>query len=308
MSMIDRTEGSLSLVRQLRLSVVGPVALKLALYTGVVVWTVLSFFPLIWMYYSSLKSAEELAKNKWLPTLDPRWQNYVEAWTGVIEREDGVQGFVIPISRYFLNSVVVSSGSLLLSLLLGSVAAYALARRPVVGSKAIMGMLVLALAIPTHALVLPIFAMEQDLGLTSTYPGLILPYVAFGLPFAVLLLVAYYRTFPTEIEDAARIDGCSTLAVFWRVVLPMSKGPHVAIGVLLLNGFWNEFLYALILMNDPLMKTFPPGLRAFAGEWYTPFNIILAGLVVATTPILVLFLIFQRQVTRGMDLGAVLKG
>ena len=314
MFMNKRDDRSFSLARQTPLGLARAVSLKVALYTGIVVWTALSLFPLIWMYYNSLKSLGDFSKNRWLPPMEIRLQNYVEAWTGILYPQVGPkvgeQVSILPISRFFLNSVVVSSGSLLLALLLGSVAAYALARRPVPYSKAIMVTLIVALAIPSHALVLSIFGMSQELQLTGTYPGLILPYVAFALPFAILLLVAYYRTFPIEIEDAARIDGCSTLAVFWRIVLPMSKGPHVAIGVLLLNGFWNEFLYGLIMMtNSPLMKTLPAGLRAFAEEYhYTPYNVILAGLVVATTPIIVLFLIFQRQVTQGMDLGAVLKG
>lgn len=202
----------------------------------------------------------------------------------------------------------MTSGSLLLALVLGSFAAYALARHPVPFKKVIIALLIVGLTMPTHALILPIWVMEDKLHLTNTYPGLILPYVGTTLPFALLLLIAYFRSFPSEIEDAALIDGCSTLGMFWRIVLPMSRGPIVAIGILLANGYWNEFLYSLVLMPDNFMKTLPVGLFNFNGEFFTPYNLLLAVLAIATTPVVVLFLIFQKQVTQGVSLDAALKG
>lgn len=284
------------------------ITFRAALYGMAGFWTVIALFPLIWMYYSSLKSSSEYVSNPWLPTVHPEWRNYANAWNGIVGSTGSNARIDIPISRYFVNSTVVVTVSVAIAMFLSSLAAYALARRPVPGKRIILGLLVLSLVVPGHALLLPIYSLEQDLGLISSYPGLILPYVSFSVPFAVVLLVAYFKTFPGELEEAARIDGASTLGIFLRIVLPMSKGPLVAVGVLTANALWNEFLYALVLMQDPSMRTLPPGILSFVGEYSTPFNLVLAGMVLSTTPIIVLYLVFQRHLTRGMELGTVLKG
>jgi raffinose/stachyose/melibiose transport system permease protein len=273
------------------------------------IWTIYTLFPIIWMYYSSVKSLPELTVNKWLPTLHPRWENYVEAWSGVVKGSaTSSQTVPIPVSLYFKNSVIVAIGSTLLTMIVASFASYALARRPVPGRKLIIALLIIGLAIPGHALILPLWRMETDLHLTNTYPGLILPYAGTTLPFAILLLMAYFSTFPSEIEDSALIDGCSRLGMFLRIVLPMSKGPIAAIGILITNGFWNEFLYSLILMTENRMRTLPVGLFNFNQEYFTPIHLQLAVLTIATTPILVLFFFFQRQITESMSFGAVMRG
>jgi len=262
-------------------------------YALVILWTLATFLPLIWMYLASLKTLPEFLTDRWSLPSSLQIDNYINAWNG-----DTPGGSVaVPFSQYFLNSMVVTTASVALTLLLGSFAAYALARTKVPFRGLLVLLVVVALALPTHALILPIWAVEDQIGLTSTYQGLILPYVGTSLPFAVLLLTAYFRGFPQDLEDAARVDGCSSLGLFGRIVLPMSKAPLAAVGILLANGFWNEFLFSLVLMSENRMKTIPVGLYNFSAEYFTPYNLVLAGLGIATAPILIVYIIFSRQIT-----------
>lgn len=263
-------------------------------YLIVAFWCVATLFPLVWMYYSSVKSFPELTAHRWLLPTVIHWENYVDAWTGNIRGGGGVK---VPFSDYFRNSVVVTSISVLISMALGTVAAYAIARRPVAGRRFWWIVLFVGLAIPIHGLVLPTWAIEDRLGLTSTYPGLILPYVGTSLPFTVLLLAAYFEGFPRDLEDAARVDGCNEVQLFLRIVLPLAKGPMTAVAILLANGFWGEFLYSLVLMPENTMKTLPVGLFEFTAEHFTPINLVLAGVGVIVTPILIVYVLFQRQIT-----------
>jgi ABC-type glycerol-3-phosphate transport system permease component len=281
---------------------------KVLLYSLLALWTVASLLPMLWMYYSSLKSTPEYTANRWLPTLDLHWQNFVEAWNGITGLAINQARIDIPISQYFVNSLVVVSIAVTLTLLVASLAAYALARMLAPGVRLLIGLLIVALSVPELSLLLPIYAMERQLGLTSTYQGLILPYTAFSIPFATIILLAYFRGIPREFEEAARVDGAGAMDVFLRIILPMSKGELAAVGVLVANWMWNEFLYSLVLMQDPGMRTLPPGILSFVGERETPFTRVLAAMVMSATPIILLFLVFQRQLTKGMELGAGIKG
>lgn len=268
-------------------------------YLVAVIWTLLTLLPIIWMYSSSLKTLPEYDLNPWLPTTNPQFVNYFDAWTGVIPGSDprSTANIPLPFATYLFNSVVATGGSLALTLGIGILGAYALARQRVFGYRLVMGILVFGLVVPSQALVLPIWFAERTLNLTDTHLGLILAYVGTSLPFALLLFTAYFRGFPAELEDAGRVDGASELGILTRIVLPMSRGPIAAIGILLANGFWNEFLYALILAQSHDSKTLGVGLYGFAGSHFTPYTVLLAAMGIATAPVLILYLIFQRQIT-----------
>jgi ABC-type glycerol-3-phosphate transport system permease component len=268
-------------------------------YLLAIIWTLLTLLPIIWMYLSSLKTLPEYDLNPWLPTTSPQFMNYFDAWTGVIPGSDprSTANIPLPFATYLFNSVVATGGSLALTLGIGILGAYALARQRVRGYRLVMGILVFGLVVPSQALVLPIWFAERQLNLTDTHLGLILAYTGTSLPFALLLLTAYFRSFPPELEDAGRVDGASELGILTRIVLPMSRGPIAAIGILLANGFWNEFLYALILAQTHDSKTLGVGLYNFAGSHFTPYTVLLAAMGIATAPVLILYLIFQRQIT-----------
>lgn len=273
-------------------------------YTIAGLWTALAILPLLWMYSSASKTLPQFNLDRWLPVWPPHLENFVDAWSGNVPT-DG-RSVVLPISLYAMNSVIVTLGSLLLTLALASPAAYAIARSKRAWFRSILVfVLIIGLAFPAHGLVLPIWALANQLGLTNTYQGLIFAYVALSLPFAILILAAYFSGIPQELVDAAKVDGCSEFGAFRRVVLPISQGPLVAVSILLINGFWNEFLFSLVLMPDNRMKTLPVGLWNFTGTYTIPYTLLLAILAIAATPVLILYLIFQRRINDSMSTGII---
>jgi ABC-type glycerol-3-phosphate transport system permease component len=158
---------------------------------------------------------------------------------------------------------------------------------------------------PLIALMVPLFQTMRALGLLNTYLALILPYAAGGLPLSIFLLRAFFESVPREIEEAARIDGCSELAAFWRVVLPIS-GPGLAtVTILQFLGAWNEFILALIFIRNQSLRTIPLGLQAFFFEYSVEWGYLFAALSMATVPVIVVYVLMQRQFIRGLTAGAV---
>jgi ABC-type glycerol-3-phosphate transport system permease component len=260
-------------------------------------WAVVELFPILFMFFNSVKSNAEIMGSPFGLPSALRFSNWVDAWKG------GNLG--IPIGRYFLNSVFVTSGTLVLLMLTGSLAAYALARFKFPGAGLAANSLIWALAIPIHATLIPVFHFMGQLGLRNNYFGLICVYTAFWLPFTITVMRAYFESFPRELEDAARIDGCTDLGAFWYVVLPVSRGALASISIINVVGIWSELLFAYVLMNKPEVRTLPVGIVSFRGQYEVAWNLIFAGLAIASLPTLVFFLLFQRQITKGMTMGAL---
>jgi len=271
--------------------------LQLPIYLFLVIWAAVELFPILFLFMNSVKTnAEIMSSPLGLPGL-PQLQNYLEAWQG------GQAG--VPLGRYFLNSIFVTTGTLLLLMFTGSLAGYALARYDFPGAKLAQRSLIWALAIPVHATLIPVFHFLGYLGLRNNYFGLIGVYTAFWLPFTIMVIRAYFESFPSELEDAARIDGCTDFGVFWRIVLPVSRGALASMAIINVVGIWSELLFAYILMNQPEVKTLPVGILSFRGQYKVEWNLIFAGLAIATIPTLLFFLFFQRQITKGMTMGAI---
>ncbi len=262
-----------------------------------IAWAVVELFPILFMFFNSVKTSAEIMGSPFGLPKSPRFMNYVEAWAG------GNLG--VPIGRYFLNSVFVTSGTLVMLMFTGSLAAYALARYQFPGSGIAATSLILAIAIPVHATLIPVFHFMGSLGLRNNYFGLIAVYTAFWLPFTVTVMRAYFESFPRELEEAARIDGCTDFGAFWRIVLPVSRGALASISIINVVGIWSELLFAYVLMNKPEVRTLPVGIASFRGQYEVAWNLIFAGLSIATIPTLLFFLIFQRQITKGMTMGAI---
>lgn len=262
-----------------------------------ITWAVVQLFPILFMFFNSVKTSAEIMGSPFGLPKTIRLMNYVEAWAG------GKLG--VPMGRYFLNSVFVTSGTLVMLMFTGSLAAYALARYRFPGSGLIASGLVLAIAIPIHATLIPVFHFMGTLGLRNNYFGLIAVYTAFWLPFTITVARAYFETFPRELEEAARIDGCTDFGAFWRIVLPVSRGALASISIINVVGIWSELLFAYVLMNKPEVRTLPVGIVSFRGQYEVAWNLIFAGLAIATIPTLLFFLIFQRQITKGMTMGAI---
>jgi raffinose/stachyose/melibiose transport system permease protein len=262
-----------------------------------VIWALVELFPIFFLFMNSLKTNAEIIGSPLGWPGVPQFQNYLEAWQG------GQAG--VPLGRYFLNSVFVTTGTLVLLMSTGSLAGYALACYDFPGGNLAQRTLIWALAVPVHATLIPVFHFLGYLGLRNNYFGLIGVYTAFWLPFTIVIIRAYFESFPTELEDAGRLDGCSDFDVFWRIVLPVSRGALASIAIINVVGIWSELLFAYVLMNQAEVKTLPVGILSFRGQYQVEWRLIFAGLAIATIPTLVFFLFFQRQITKGMTMGAI---
>jgi raffinose/stachyose/melibiose transport system permease protein len=256
-------------------------------------FTAIVGYPIVWMVLQSLKSTFEMYSNVWGLPQNPLWDNYVQAWQ------------VGKIGEYTLNSVIVSVGTVGVVLIAASLAAYAFSKFRFRGNRPLFYLFVLTLIVPQQVTIIPLYAVVTRLHLVDTYLALILPYAAGGLPFSIFLLRAFFDSVPREIEEAARVDGCSNFAAFSRIVLPIS-GPGLAtITILQFLGAWNEFLLALIFIHNQALRTIPLGLQTFFFEYSVEWGHLFAALAMATIPVIVVYVLMQRQFIQGLTAGAV---
>ena len=262
-------------------------------YGVVVLATVVVGYPVVWMVLQSLKSKFELYSNIWGLPQQLFIDNYVQAWR------------IARMGTYIFNSLIVSVSTVAVVLVVASLAGYAFARLHFRGREVLFYMFVFTLIVPVQVTIIPLYAVVSGLRLSNTYLALILPYAAAALPLSIFLLRAFFRSVPREIEEAARIDGCSEFAAFTRVVLPIS-GPGLAtVTILQFLGAWNEFLLALIFIRNPALRTIPLGLQAFFFEYSVEWGYLFAALAMATVPVIVVYVLMQRQFIKGLTAGAV---
>jgi len=256
---------------------------------------VIMIYPIVWMVTSSLKSSREIFTS---PGALPKhwiWGNYTEAW------------FSGKFNFYFFNSFLISISSVMIILFAASLAAYALSRFEFRGRDMIFYIFMGALMIPRQVIIIPLFVFTKQVGLCNSRLGLTLVYAAFWLPLSLLILRAFFLTLPKEIEDAAIIDGCSRFRVFWNIMLPMVKPALAATAVFSFVYSWNEFLFALIFLRDDIKKTLPIGLTTFVGEHETNYPLLFAGLSISTIPMLVVYFILHKQITKGLTTAGAFK-
>jgi N-acetylglucosamine transport system permease protein len=263
-------------------------------HLAMLAWAVVTALPLLWAVVSSLKTDDEILNDPWSLPASPQPGNWARAWTEA------------SIGRYFLNSVIVVGGALLLTMLLGSLVAYALARYEFRGNRLIYYTFVAAMFFPVFLALVPLFFAVQQLGLLGTYPGLILVYAAYAVPFTVFFLHAFFRTLPGEVAEAAFLDGCSHLGVF-RLMLPMARPGLVAVGIFNFLGLWNQYLLPLVLNPDPDRYVLAQGLAALSVSqgYRSDWSGLFAGLTIAMLPVLIAYVAFQRHIRAGMTAGAV---
>ncbi len=275
------------------LPIFSPRTLRL-LAAGIVV--VNGFFPALWILLTSLKTEAELVAKPitWWPH-QPTLQNYVRAF--------GDQ----PLFNYMVNSAVVAIGSTIVSLLVSSLAAYAIARLNLKRRQLILTCIVASSMFPLVTLLVPIFETMRSAGLLNTYTALILPYTVLNLPVCTLVLVGFFQSIPKDLENAAMIDGCTRMGALWRVVVPLAAPGVFTAGILAFVNAWDEFLLALSLNASASMRTLPVGITLYQGEFTFPWPIISAALIVAIVPIAVLIALFQERVVGGLTQGG-LKG
>ncbi len=266
---------------------------RFLLYFLLIVWLVVSIYPIIWVALTSFRTNADVITNPWGFPKSFLWGNYFNA----IEKSN--------IPRYFLNSVVVSCSSVALILLVSSMAAFTFARLKFKFRDTLFYITLLGLGIPPQIALVPLFIVNLKLGIANTYLALIGPNVAFNLPFGIMIIRAFMLTIPHELEEAAFLDGCSRFRMFWEIFFPLSMPALSVVGVFTFVGTWNEYLFALSFITDPKLKTLTVGLSDFIGEFVTQWPLMAAGMVISTIPMILIYLFMQDKLTKAMTVGAV---
>lgn len=248
-------------------------------------------YPIFFALNTSLKNRKSYILDRFGIALDPSLENYYTALTRA------------RFSEYFVNSVVVTVGAVFCLLLVASLAGFALAVLRFPFRRAVFIVILAALMIPVQVVLVPFYRTIIETSLINTRIGLIISYTAFFLPFSIYLMTAFYAGLPRELTDAARIDGARFFQVWWYVMLPLGKPALITLGILNTLYCWNDVLISLLVLQD--QRTLMVGIAALRGEYSTDIPLLAAGIVLAAAPIIVIYLIFQRQIVTGIAAGAV---
>src|SRR5262245_1431486 len=249
--------------------------------------------PFLWFVLTSLKSPTDLTAIP--PKLIPSF--HLDFYQSALEKYG--------LLHYIVNSVIVAGVATLVTIAIGAVAAYAMARLQLGWTKFYLMMLLAISMFPQIAIAGPIWSILDEINWLNTYQGLVATYVALSLPIAIWILTTFFLEVPREIEEAALIDGCNRLQALYKVILPLAAPGILTAALLVFIHAWNEFFFALIIMTDPTVQTLPVGIALFPGEYTMPWGEIAAASTVATVPLIVLTLVFQRGIVRGLAAGAV---
>ena len=264
------------------------------LWISLVVVALIWIAPFVFIVFTSLKStAQVTTTSAFAPPTDPQFINYIKAWAR---------------GRFditFVNSAIITAVKVPLGLFISAMAAYALAKIPMRFGRLTLVLILFGTMIPFQVMLAPIFTLVNGFGLIDTYPGVILPYLAFGIPYQVFILHGFFRGIPHELSEAARIDGASHFVTFRRVFLPVSLPVLAALFILDFVATWNEFAMALVLLQDREMWTLPLGLSAFQGQFSRDYGQLNAAIVMTVLPATIVYLIFQRYFVSGLTSGAV---
>ena len=249
--------------------------------------------PLFWVLASSLKTTREIALNPLGLPLSWRWANYPQAW---------VQGHF---GDYFLNSVLISLPIVIGTCALSALAGYGFARFKFPGATLIFYLFLLGLMIPFQSIMIPLFYILKNINFLGTYWAMIIPSIALGLSFGIFFMRAFFVGLPQELADAAMIDGCHELNVFWRVLLPLAGPALSTLAVLNFMGAWNSFLLPLIYMQKEALRPLVLGLMFFHSRFTQDYPLTMAGATITMLPIIIVYLFFQRQFVQGLTAGAL---
>ncbi|MFB4349748.1 carbohydrate ABC transporter permease [Microbacterium sp. CR_7] len=259
---------------------------------AIAVVAVIFAFPFIWMFLTALKPENEVfTETPQIFGSEIRWANFVEAWT------------VVPFGRFILNGLFVAILGAALSVVVAVLSAYAFSRLRFRFRDKLFLLFVLTLVLPQEVLVVPLFIMINGWGLNDTYAALIIPF-AFTA-FGTFLMRQFFLTIPLEYEEAALIDGASRLRTLWSVLLPQLTAPLSVLAVFSFIGYWNSYLWPLIIINTQDMATVPLGLGMFTGQFGTQWALLMAASTLAVIPSLILVLLLQRQLIKGVTLGGL---
>lgn len=263
------------------------------IYLFLIILAVIYLLPLVWVIYVSLKDDKTLFVSPWALPERPMIENYTFAWTA------GKLGVAT------LNSIFVCVITLILCLLVGSMAAFAIGRMRWKLSGAVMTYFLTGMMIPVHCILIPVFTRFSKMHLTNSQAGLILPYLTLSLPITIFIMTGFFEGLPNELFESACIDGCSIYKSFTHIALPLSRTGLFVTGLMTFVANWNELLLAMVFISDDSKKTLPVSLSKFVGPYNTNYSQMFAAIVIAIIPTIIVYCVFSNQIVDGLTAGAV---
>jgi ABC-type glycerol-3-phosphate transport system permease component len=262
------------------------------------IFSLFILYPLLWMLGNSLKSDKDMTSSMWkiLPThLNFIWKNYIDAWN------------IGQIGTTAINSIIITFSSLILIVIISFLASYAVARIDFYGKGIVMILLLSMMMVPLgQVIMIPQYRLERLLNLTNTLQGLVILYINAGIPISVFLLSAFMQKIPIELDEAATIDGCTRFQIVTKILFPLTRPGLATVVIFQFMAIWNDYFTPLIYLHDESKRTVTLGLANFVGLWgVTDYNKMFAALVIITVPIIIIYIIFQKQFISGLTSGAV---
>ena len=262
-------------------------------YGALLFYSLITAVPLLVMFFNGFKDMRGIFTEPFSLPWPIRFDNYVTAWTEA------------NFSIYTINSVLITSVSVLAILLVASMAAYILARYSFPLRRFLYLYFLSGLVLPARLAIIPLFLLMRSLGLIDTRLSLVLVYTAAGLPFSIFLLTTFCRAIPREIEESARMDGARPFQIYWYIMLPLLRPALATVGIFNFVSIWNDFFFPLIFIQSDSKSTIPLGVSTFFGEYSVRWDLLFAGLNIAIIPIVILFIFASRQFMQGLTQGAI---
>jgi len=263
-------------------------------WISILLLVIFALFPVYWMVNTSLKPLEEVFLSK--PTfVSPNWsfESYLQVWE------------TRPLLVWFVNSAIISLGSTALAMTLSALAAYGFSRFRMRLEGPMIILLLFTQMLPGTLLIIPYFQLMANVGLVDTYGALILAYTSFALPFSTWMLIGFFRSIPTDLDEAAMVDGCTRVSAFFRVILPLSLPGMVAVGTFTFLTSWNSYVYPLVLTTSPKMYPLSVGITNMVGEYQVFWNELMAAVVMAAIPVVIMYSFLEKYLVQGITAGAV---
>ena len=266
---------------------------KKIIYIFLVLMAVLYLAPLLWTFNVAFKTNKEIFTAPFALPQNPTFENFTFAWTA------GKLGIAT------LNSFIVCVITLFFSMIIGSMAAFGIARLRWKFSHMALVYFLTGMMIPVHCVLIPLFTRFAKIGLSNSLTGLILPYLTFSLPITIFIMVGFFEGMPNELIESACIDGASIYQIFFKVCLPLGKTGLFVTGLMTFVGNWNELLLAMVFISDDMKKTLPFSLSKFVGPYNTNYSQMFAAIIIAIIPTIVVYCAFSNQIVDGLTAGAV---
>jgi|YNPNPStandDraft_1061719.scaffolds.fasta_scaffold15727_2 raffinose/stachyose/melibiose transport system permease protein len=273
-----------------RLRTIGNQALVYAVLLALLAF---ALAPLVLAWFTAFKTGEQLIFNPFGPPIPPHLDNLVQAWT------------VGKFNVYFRNSLIISVSDVILMLVIAPLAGYAFGRMQFPGQRILLFLFLGGLTITVTAIIIPLYLIMRDFRLLNTYGSVIVADVTLAAPFFIFMMRAFFKDLPGELDDAARIDGCSEFGSFWYVMLPLAKPGLLTVALLEFLWSWNDLLLRLVFLTNDELRTLTVGMLFYQGRFSVDYGLMAAGVLIISVPVIVMFLVFQRSFVQGLTGGAV---